>query len=196
MLFEIALKFIFLIGFIVISPILIISIVLIFLEDGMPVLFVQKRLGRHENVFSIFKLRTMKNDTPDKGTHEIDKNHYLNFGSVLRKIKVDELPQILNFLKGDINLIGPRPGLPSQSDLRHHRSIHNVFDIKPGITGLSQVLGYDMSDPETLAKVDKIYIERKSIRLDIMIFVATFFKPLRKRIAILLAKELNQINHV
>lgn len=196
MLFELALKFIILIGFVLIFPILLISIIFILIEDGTPVLFVQKRLGRDQKIFSILKLRTMKVDTPDKGTHEIAKSHYLYSGSILRKIKVDELPQILNFLKGDINLIGPRPGLPSQSDLTYHRNMNKVFNIKPGITGLSQVLGYDMSNPEILAKVDRIYMKNKSINLDIMIFLATFFKPLRKRIAKEFLKEINQINHV
>jgi lipopolysaccharide/colanic/teichoic acid biosynthesis glycosyltransferase len=86
------------------------------------------------------------------------------------------LPQIYNYLKGDLSLIGPRPGLPNQKELKSYREKYGIFIIKPGITGLSQVLGYDMSNPELLAKIDKIYIKNKALKLDILIFLATFIK--------------------
>ena len=86
------------------------------------------------------------------GTHDVGKDNFLKCGFFLRNLKIDELPQILNYLFGDINLIGPRPSLPSQKELESHRLANNIFNIKPGITGLSQVLGYDMSNPKRLSR--------------------------------------------
>ena len=91
-----------------------------------------------------------------------------------RKIKLDEFPQPINVLKGDINLIGPRPGLVSQIDLIKSRNAIVIYEIKPGITGLSQVLGYDMSDPEKLAKIDKMYIQKQTLYIDFLILISTF----------------------
>ena len=182
-------------GVIIISPIIIFAMVIIFIEDGWPIFFVQKRIGKNEKQFNIIKLRTMNKDTPNKGTHEISKKNYLRSGSILRKTKIDELPQILNYLRGDINLIGPRPGLPSQNELTAYRKLKNVFKIKPGITGLAQVLGYDMSNPKLLSKIDDLYINNKSIALDINIFIATFFHIFRARIRNKLKNQLNEIHN-
>jgi O-antigen biosynthesis protein WbqP len=176
------LKIFVFIGFIIISPIILISLMLIWFEDGSPVIFAQERLGINKNRFRIYKIRTMYKTAPNLGTHEVGTMHYLIAGSFLRKIKIDELPQLLNYLKGEIVLVGPRPGLPTQEKLKKYREKYNIFDIKPGITGLSQILGYDMSNPEVLAKVDKLYINNKSIRLDLYIFLATFIKSLRSKI--------------
>ena len=136
----------------------------------------------------------MKNSTPNLGTHEINRSHYLKVGSLIRILKIDELPQILNFIKGDISIIGPRPCLPNQLLLVECRKEKNIFDIKPGITGLAQVLGYDMSNPHRLADIDNLYIKSKSIKLDFLIFLATFIKPIRSHIKILFEKELKKIN--
>lgn len=187
-------KFIAFIVMIIISPIIIFAMAIIFIEDGSPILFVQRRIGKNEKQFNIFKLRTMNKDTPNKGTHEISQNNYLRSGSILRKTKIDELPQVLNYLKGDINLIGPRPGLPSQHDLTAYRKLNNVFKIKPGITGLAQVLGYDMSNPKLLSEIDDLYIKKKSITLDINIFFATFIHINRVRIKNKFKNELKEIH--
>jgi lipopolysaccharide/colanic/teichoic acid biosynthesis glycosyltransferase len=176
------LKIFVFIGFIIVSPIILISLMLVWFEDGSPVIFAQERLGINKNRFRIYKIRTMYKTAPNLGTHEVGTMHYLIVGSFLRKIKVDELPQLLNYLKGEIVLVGPRPGLPTQEKLKKYREKYNIFDIKPGITGLSQILGYDMSNPEVLAKVDKLYINNKSIKLDLYIFLATFIKSLRSKI--------------
>ena len=183
------------IGLILISPLIIFAMAIIFIEDGSPVLFVQRRIGKNEKPFNIIKLRTMNKNTPNKATHEISQNNYLRSGSILRKTKIDELPQVLNYLKGDINLIGPRPGLPSQNDLITYRKLNNVFKIKPGITGLAQVLGYDMSNPELLSRIDGLYINKKSITLDINIFIATFFHVYRVKIKNKFKKELKEIHN-
>ena len=191
---NIIFKLIVFIGFIIVSPLIALSMIAIFLENGLPVIFVQERLGIDRKIFKIYKIRTMKKNTPNKGTHEIDNKNYLISGNYIRKFKIDELPQIVNYLKNDINLVGPRPGLPSQKELEAHRLANNIFNIKPGITGLSQILGYDMSDPMKLSKVDGLYIEKKSLRLDVLIFFATFFKSIRMSIAKMFIDELNQIN--
>ena len=179
-----------LLGLILLTPLLLISIFFIFIEDGFPVFFIQKRLGINKKVFNLYKIRSMYKDAPNLGTHEVSNVHYLKIGSILRKLKIDELPQVVNYLKGDINLIGPRPGLPNQYELTKYRDENNIFAIVPGISGLSQILDFDMSNPRLLAKVDLLYIRDKSIELDLLIFVATFFKPFRKK---LLDKYQNEI---
>ena len=168
--------FICIIGLFVILPFLFIAAIAIIIEDGMPVLFIQERIGKNKTIFKIIKMRTLKIDTPNIGTHQLDNEHMLKCGTLIRKIKLDEFPQLINVLKGDINLIGPRPGLVSQINLTENRDAKDIYSIKPGITGLSQVLGYDMSDPIKLAEVDKLYIENKSIYMDFLILLGTFVK--------------------
>ena len=182
-----------LLGFLVVLPIILIGIVLVYLEDGAPIIFSQERLGKNKKTFKIYKIRTMKKGTPSKGTHQISKKNYLFIGSILRKSKIDELPQLINFLKGDINLIGPRPGLESQIELKEFRDKLNVFSIKPGITGLAQVLGFDMSNPKKLSKIDSIYIHRKNIKIDIYIFFATFLKPFKLKVLDIYRSEINEV---
>ena len=178
-------------GLLIVSPLIFISSIFIFTEDGMPIFFIQKRIGKDEKIFKLFKIRTMRRETPSLGTHEINKNQYLKFGKILRTLKIDELPQVLNFIIGDINLVGPRPGLKNQKELLNYRRSKKVYRVKPGITGLSQVLGYDMSNPELLSKVDNLYIENKSVLLDLEIFFATFIGFFRHKLK---NKFINEIN--
>jgi O-antigen biosynthesis protein WbqP len=163
-------------GLILISPILFISAIFIIIEDGYPPFFIQDRLGKNEEIFSMYKIRTMKKKAPQDGTHNVNEKYHLTTGKLIRKLKLDEFPQIVNVIRGDINLIGPRPGLIMQQALRAERSKKNIYSVKPGITGLAQSTGFDMADPEKLAKVDEIYIKKKSPKLMILIFMATFFK--------------------
>jgi|TARA_B110000483_G_scaffold153973_1_gene182993 O-antigen biosynthesis protein WbqP len=165
-----------LIGLMVILPFLVIASILICLEDGFPVFFKQKRIGLHKKIFTIYKIRTLKRNAPQVGTHEIEDHYKLTVGRIVRTLKLDEFPQLFNVIRGDLNLIGPRPGLESQLALEEARMVQGVFETKPGITGLAQVLGYDMSTPEMLAKVDKLYVNHKSIKLNTIIFLGTFFK--------------------
>lgn len=190
------LKIVFFLGFIIVIPVILISMLLILIEDGLPIIFIQKRVGKNKKIINIYKIRTMKKTTPNLGTHEINNSDYLKFGFILRSLKIDELPQLINFFKGEINIVGPRPCLPNQIDLINQREIYNIYSINPGITGLSQILGYDMSNPEVLAKVDAIYLKNKSLILDLKIFMATFLKFLRKKIKKNFNKELNLINGV
>ena len=169
-------NFICLIGLIIVMPFLIICCCLIFIEDGLPFFFKQERVGWNQRVFTIFKLRTLKHTAPQVGTHELDESYKLKLGKFIRVTKLDEFPQLFNVIKGDLNLVGPRPGLEKQLELQQNRVIQGIFDIKPGITGLSQILGYDMSIPNKLAKVDKLYIQNQSLLLDLIILAGTFVK--------------------
>jgi O-antigen biosynthesis protein WbqP len=173
-------NFICLIGLIFISPLLIISSLLLFLEDGLPFFFKQERVGLDGKLFIIYKIRTMRKNSPQVGTHILGEKFTLKIGKIIRKIKLDEFPQLINVIKGDLNLIGPRPGLPNQEDLYNARLKKNIFNMKPGISGLSQVLGYDMSHPNKLAEIDGIYMQYRSLYLDFIILVATFFESPRK----------------
>ena len=175
-----------LIGLIVILPFMVIASLLICLEDGFPVFFKQKRIGLNKQIFTIYKIRTLKRNAPQVGTHEIEDRYKLTIGRIVRALKLDEFPQLWNVIRGDLNLIGPRPGLESQLALEEARMVQGVFDAKPGITGLAQVLGYDMSTPERLAEVDKLYVNHKSIKLNTIIFLGTFFKYPRTYLASML----------
>ena len=174
------LKLFALIGLLMISPILAVCCIFIVIEDGFPIIFTQDRLGKNKTIFKIIKIRTMKKETPSIGTHENINSNFLKIGLIIRKLKLDEFPQLYNYILGDIDLVGPRPGLPNQIELKNERDKRNIFNVKPGITGLGQILNYDMSTPELLSKVDAIYIKNHSAILDIAIFFATFIRPLRK----------------
>ena len=171
---EIIIRNIFcLLGLFLLAPIILLASILIFLDDGPPILFSQTRVGLNRKKFIIYKLRTMENHSPSLGTHEVNSSLYLPSSNILRKLKIDELPQILNVIKGDINLIGFRPGLVNQDQLNEARDRNGIFNYMPGITGLAQVTGYDMSNPEMLSKIEKYYYINKSTKLDLQILVCT-----------------------
>ena len=190
---KIVLRILAAMGLLILSPLILISCILVFFEDGMPIFFIQERIGKNEKTFNLIKIRTMLRETPSLGTHEITVDRYLKSGRILRKLKIDELPQVLNFIIGDINLIGPRPGLENQIELLDFRRTKNIYRIKPGISGLSQVLGYDMSSPQLLSDVDSLYIEKKSILLDLNIFFATFFNIFKLKLRNKFEREITKI---
>ncbi len=194
------LKLFVIFGFILILPAIIFASILIWYEDGRPFIFVQERLGLNKKKFNLYKIRTMKKFTPNLGTHQIEDIHHLKFGSVIRKLKIDELPQLTNYIKGDINLIGPRPGLPNQDELTAFRYKYDVYKVKPGITGLAQVLDYNMSNPELLAMIDSLYIKEKTNKLDITIFIATFIPAFKEKLSNRYNNKIDKykekINHV
>lgn len=139
-----------------------------------PGIFAQERVGKEGNIFTCYKFRTMSKDTRQAGTHEISESAVTPFGAILRRTKIDELPQVWNILKGELSLVGPRPCLPVQEELVTERKKRGVLDILPGITGLAQVQGIDMSDPVRLARKDAEYIARRGLLLDIKIVLGTF----------------------
>ena len=136
--------------------------------------FSQPRLGKNERQFICYKFRTMNSGTAQKATHEIEKSNITGSGKFLRKFRFDELAQVFNVLKGEVTLIGPRPCLKGQIQLVELRRKQGVFTVLPGLTGLSQVSGLDMSEPLKLSLVDAEYIALRSIALDLKILVKTF----------------------
>ncbi|WP_236637356.1 sugar transferase [Photorhabdus australis] len=142
-----------LIGLIITSPILFILTIIGLFDTGSP-LFRQTRVGRFQKPFTLVKLRTMKIDTAPVASHLANSSSITKFGSFLRKSKLDELPQLWNVLKGEMSLVGPRPCLFNQEELIAERELRNVFNVKPGITGLAQVNTIDMSTPKLLAEMD------------------------------------------
>ena len=136
-------------------------------------LFVQARVGRFEKPFECYKFRTMAHGAPVAGSHEVAANWVTPIGKRLRSLKLDELPQLLNVLRGDMSLVGPRPCLPNQTEVIAARRARNVFAIRPGITGPAQLASIDMSTPEKLAEADRIYMESRSFLGDLRIIAAT-----------------------
>lgn len=142
-----------LIGLIVFSPILLIITIVGYLDTGSP-LFLQKRIGRYQKSFVLVKFRTMHVNTASVASHLASSASITKIGRVLRKSKLDELPQLWNVLIGDMSLVGPRPCLASQKELIFERESRHVFDVRPGVTGLAQIQGIDMSTPQLLAEID------------------------------------------
>ena len=140
--------------------ILLLSLVTLIL-DREPPLFCQTRIGRDKKSFTIFKMRTYSSETPILPTHEICEFPMLRVGKLYRTLKVDEVPQIINVILGDMSLVGPRPCLPTQLELLTLRDKAGIFDLRPGVTGLSQIRGIDMSDPRALVASDKDMINLK-----------------------------------
>jgi lipopolysaccharide/colanic/teichoic acid biosynthesis glycosyltransferase len=140
-----------------------------------PAIFVQSRVGRYERIFSCYKFRTMRTGSPQAGTHEVSSSYITPVGRFLRRTKIDELPQIINLLRGEMSLVGPRPCLPGQAELIEWRRKFGVFACRPGITGLAQVEGVDMSEPERLARMDARYCAIRTITLDFRLAICTLF---------------------
>lgn len=144
------------------APIFVILTVIGLLDTGSPI-FRQERVGRNKRPFTLVKYRTMKLDTVSVASHLASTSSITTFGHFLRRTKLDELPQLWNVLKGEMSLVGPRPGLFNQEELTEARERYGVFLVRPGITGLSQVNEIDMSTPEVLAKMDAKMIEEMSL---------------------------------
>lgn len=171
-----------LITLIILSVVLLILSLLIKLESPGPVFFKQRRIGKDKKEFDILKFRTMKIDAPsDMPTHLLDKPdlYITKTGQFLRKTSLDELPQLVNILKGDMSLIGPRPALWNQNDLIAERDKYKANDVLPGLTGLAQISGRDELPIEVKAKIDGEYVEKKSPVLDTKIFFGTVYSVLR-----------------
>lgn len=152
-----------LMGLLFLWPILLLLLIIGFFDTGAP-LFKQRRVGRKLDPFVLVKLRTMKVDTASVASHLANHSSITKYGQFLRKTKLDELPQLWNVLRGDMSLVGPRPCLLTQFELIDAREKHNVFSVRPGITGLAQVNDIDMSTPELLAKIDAKMIADFSVK--------------------------------
>ncbi len=157
----------------VLLPFLLCAAVIVKLTSKGPAIFAQERVGYQKSVFKCLKFRTMYRDTANAASHEVGADQITRVGHILRKTKLDELPQAWNILRGEMRLIGPRPGLPAQHELSASRAARGIYDMKPGITGLAQVQQIDMSTPERLALEDYRYHHTRSIVTDIKILIAT-----------------------
>lgn len=160
-------------GLAVASPVILACAVAVRATSPGPAFFVQERVGRHGRPFGCVKMRSMWRDTRSVPTHEAAASAVTPVGRILRRAKLDELPQLWNVARGEMSFVGPRPCLPSQTALIEARRGRGVDALRPGITGLAQVRGIDMSDPERLALVDAEYLTRRSLGLDLRILLAT-----------------------
>ena len=142
-----------LLGLVLGAPLLALIWACSWIANGSPI-FRQERVGRYQKRFFLVKFRTMKLDTAPIATHLADASAITALGHFLRRSKLDELPQLWNVLKGEMSLVGPRPCLFNQTELIYERTLHNIFDARPGITGLAQIQGIDMSTPKLLAQTD------------------------------------------
>jgi O-antigen biosynthesis protein WbqP len=160
---------------IILSPILLAVAFAIFIEDGSPIFFKQKRVAAYHTFFYIYKFRSMKKNTPNVATHLLEKpeNYLLVTGGLLRKLSLDELPNLINIIKGEMVFVGPRPALYNQDDLMALRSLVGVDKLKPGITGWAQINGRDEISIEAKVALEKEYLENKSIWFDLEIVVKT-----------------------
>jgi len=170
-----------LILFSTLSPLLLMIILVIKVDSKGPALFTQRRIGRNNKEFILYKFRTMRTETPNVATHLLkDPQSYItSFGKFLRKSSLDELPQLLNILKGDMTFIGPRPALYNQYDLIDLRTRCGVHMLRPGVSGWAQVNGRDCLETSEKVNFDYYYLEHNNISLDIKILFFTVLKVLR-----------------
>lgn len=162
-----------LLGILFLWPIALFVCILIALENGKPV-YRQVRVGRHKKPFTLYKFRTMKVGTASVATHLSNQSDITRLGRILRKTKIDELPQLINVLKGEMSIVGPRPNLFSQTELIHERDIRGVYEKLPGITGLGQINGIDMSRPKVLAELDAEMCRKLNTEYYFKYIIATF----------------------
>lgn len=184
-----------LIGLIILLPFFLIFAIIIKLESKGPVFFKQKRVGKNKKLFYIYKFRSMRTDTPkDMPTHMLKdaKNYITKFGGLMRKTSIDELPQIINILKGEMSIIGPRPALWNQEDLIEERDKYNANDVMPGLTGWAQVNGRDELEISVKAKLDGEYVEKMSLWFDIKIFFKTIINVFKHEGVVEGAQEENK----
>lgn len=162
-------------GLIILSPVFVLIAVLILATDGSPVVFKQDRVGKDNKIFKIYKFRTMKKDTGDYATAELAdlEGATTKIGKILRKTSLDELPQFVNLVNGTMSLVGPRPLIPAEKEIRELREKYGVYSVLPGITGWAQVNGRDDVSIEEKALLDKEYVENRSLIFDIKILFKT-----------------------
>ena len=171
-----------LLALICLSPVYLLVALAVKLTSPGPVLFRQKRVGRGGRLFTIYKFRTMRTDTPrDTATHLLqDPSRYITrVGAFLRRSSLDELPQFFNVLKGDMSIVGPRPALYNQYDLIAAREKAGVNAVRPGITGLAQISGRDELPIPVKVRYDREYVENLSLKMDARCFFGTIWSVLR-----------------
>ncbi len=162
------------------SPIFLLVSLAILIEDGFPIFFIQNRVGIHYSFFNIYKFRSMKKNTPNVASHLLSnpEQYLLKIGNFIRKTSLDELPNLINIIKGEMVFVGPRPALYNQDDLMLYRVATGVSKLKPGITGWAQINGRDDISIEKKVQLEQEYLYKRSTLFDIEIIIKTFTKVL------------------
>lgn len=171
------------VGLIVLLPVFLLIIILIKIDSSGPIFFKQKRSGLYKKHFNILKFRTMRIDAPkDTPTHLLENPQLwiTNVGRVLRKTSLDELPQLLNILKGEMSIVGPRPVVCNEYDLLNERDKYHANDIVPGLTGWAQINGRDELPVNVKARLDGEYVKRISFKFDLFCILLTVIKVLKR----------------
>jgi len=165
---------------IIISPLSLMVAIVILIEDGFPVFFTQKRVGIKYSFFNIYKFRSMKKNTPNVATHLLENpdQYLLKIGKFIRRTSLDELPNLINIIKGEMVFVGPRPALYNQDDLMALRVATGVDKLKPGITGWAQINGRDDISIDRKVQLEEEYLKTRSTLLDIEIIIRTFINVL------------------
>ena len=169
-------------GLIILSPAFLILAILIKADSKGPVFFTQKRVGKNKKIFNMYKFRTMRTDTPhDMPTHLLSnpEAYITKTGRFLRKSSLDELPQLLNIISGDMSVVGPRPALWNQDDLVAERDRYGANDIRPGLTGWAQINGRDELEINEKAAFDGEYVKKMSLLFDIRCIIKTALKVIK-----------------
>jgi O-antigen biosynthesis protein WbqP len=165
--------------FILLIPLFLVISFIILFEDGFPVLLIQKRAGLNNKPFFIYKFRTMKKDTPSYASSKLNTSEYiLNCGMILRKLSLDELPNLINIIKGEMVFVGPRPLIFEEQEILDRRAQEGIIKVKPGITGWAQINGRDAIGIEYKIALEKEYILRKSFMFDCIIILKTIIPVL------------------
>jgi len=162
------------------SPILLMTAAAILIEDGRPIIFVHQRVGKGGKSFQIFKFRSMEKGSAIVDSAKAATLRVTRVGAVIRRLNIDELPQLINVLRQDMSIVGPRPGLLTQSDLNDMRRANGAYDFLPGITGLAQIKSYDGMSTEAKAAFDGEYAKSVSLMTDIHIILSTFLYILKR----------------
>lgn len=162
-----------LIGLPLALPAILVCMALVKSSSRGPAIFRQTRVGLNEKPFTCYKLRTMYVETGNAPSHQVAASAVTPVGRWLRRLKLDELPQLWNIVRGEMSFVGPRPCLPSQVELVEARRARGLYAIRPGITGIAQVAGIDMSDPERLARRDAEYLQDMSLSTDLRLIALT-----------------------
>jgi lipopolysaccharide/colanic/teichoic acid biosynthesis glycosyltransferase len=169
--FDVVFSFV---GLFLLSPIILLLLIVGFFDTGSP-LFIQERVGINQEPFRLLKFRSMQVNAPSIATHLVQVSAITNWGSFLRKSKLDELPQLFNVFMGDMSFVGPRPNLFNQLELIDERKKRGIYSIRPGITGLAQIQKIDMSNPQHLAQTDAMMIDHLNVRFYFKYIFLTLF---------------------
>lgn len=168
---------------ILLSPLYFLIALIIFIDDGFPIIITQNRTGKNDTIFKFYKFRTMKIGTPDIASKllEAPEKYVLKSGKILRQWSLDEIPQFYNILKSDMSFIGPRPLLESESDVINMRKKKNIHFVKPGLTGWAQVNGRDNITDAEKVKYDEYYVKNESVAFNLKIIFLTLKKTLLRK---------------